>query len=96
MPLVPPHMQQTADTNARLLIMALQVMDAVKVPRKQNTAPVFQALFLLREASAQQAGALFMLQTPQRSAHLPSDAGKGPPTSKSPTPAYSKMKKNAR
>ena len=43
----------------------LQVVDAVKAPRKQNSAPVFQALFLLRKALAQQAGALFMLQTPE-------------------------------
>ncbi len=33
---------------------ALQVVDAVKAPRKQNGAPVFQALFLLREVSTKQ------------------------------------------
>ncbi len=30
------------------------MVDAVKAPRKQNSAPIFQALFLLREVSTKQ------------------------------------------
>ena len=45
---------------------ALQVVDAVKAPRKQNGAPVFQALFLLREVSTKQVRAPAHLVTPLR------------------------------